>query len=431
VDYRRSLEYLYGLQQFGIKLGLENVRGLLSRLGDPQDALSVVHIAGTNGKGSTACNLAALIGSADLRVGLYTSPHLHSFTERIRIDGAVIDETEVVALTDEIRTQTSGIPVTFFEFTTALALLYFARRQVDWVVLETGLGGRLDATNVVHPRLTLLTPVALDHQAYLGSGLEQVAAEKAGIIKPGVPVVSARQSPAVERVVEQRACELNSPLLMAGRDWTVAPCGKRRVDYHGRRWKISGLPQALAGIHQGENLGLALAAAELLSEEITALEPTGFAEALRQVRWPGRLERWQGPCQVLIDGAHNPAGAQRLAEYLESIGARDLSLVASFKDDKEWLEVFARLAPFCKRCYFAPLRDQPSIDPSRVLAEARNRGLSAVLAPTVETALKGALASSGSAAGILAAGSLFLVAEAREFLLRHEDFFLDDFSEEF
>lgn len=418
MDYRRSLDYLYGLQQFGIKLGLDNVQELLRRVGNPQHSLSIVHLAGTNGKGSTACALAALLGSSGLRVGLYTSPHLHSFTERIQIAGTPIPESEVAALTAELKSVAVGIPVTFFEFTTVLALLYFQRRRVDWVVLETGLGGRLDATNVVHPRLCLLTPIALDHQAWLGEGLTAIAMEKAGIMKPSVPVLSARQAPEAMRVVQQHAVRLAAPLRIAGVDWRVTSRSPRSIHFSGRNWRLTDVPQALPGAHQSDNLGLALAAAEQLTEIGCALDPDHFPAALKRLTWPGRIELWQGRGPVLLDGAHNPAGARSLADYLAAEGLDELVLVAAFKADKDCGEILSLLAPFCRSCCIAPLAGQPSVAPREVVDRLQASGLPADIFASVAEALRAALESPGSEKGVLVAGSLFLVAEARTELCR-------------
>ena len=206
-SYQASLDYLYSLQLFGIKLGLENICQLLERLGNPQRKLRIIHIAGTNGKGSTAAALANIFHATGIRAGLYTSPHLHSFTERVRIDTRQIEEAEVVRLTDELRPHAKELRATFFEFTTALALLHFQRSGAKWAILETGLGGRLDATNAVDPELCLITPIDHDHNTYLGDSLAEVAAEKAGIFKPGVPVICSRQSPEAADVLQRRAAE--------------------------------------------------------------------------------------------------------------------------------------------------------------------------------------------------------------------------------
>ena len=330
-NYRASLEYLYSLQLFGIKLGLENIRRLLERLDNPQRKLRIIHIAGTNGKGSTAAALANIFKQAGIRAGLYTSPHLHSFTERVRVDTEQIAEAEVVRLTDELRPHAEELRTTFFEFTTALALLYFQRSCCEWVILETGLGGRLDATNAVEPELCLITPIAHDHNAYLGETLGEVAAEKAGIFKPGIPVVSSRQPAEVQEVLRQRAAELRSPLSEAGSDygWDSDRAG---FSFTGFGCRFEQLQPLLVGRHQQQNLALAMAAAAWLKKSGVAISEQSIRRGVEQTRWPGRLE-WL-PDDILLDGAHNAAGAQVLADYLHQHQLGGLHLLVGFQADQ-------------------------------------------------------------------------------------------------
>ncbi|MBE9486329.1 MAG: bifunctional folylpolyglutamate synthase/dihydrofolate synthase, partial [Chloroflexi bacterium] len=280
-SYRATLDYLYSLQLFGIKLGLENIRKLLERIGNPQRELRIIHIAGTNGKGSTAAALANIFSAAGIRAGLYTSPHLHSFTERVRVNTRQITETEVVTLTKELRPYAEKLRTTFFEFTTALALLHFQRSNAEWAILETGLGGRLDATNVVDPELCLITPVALDHTAYLGTSLAEVAAEKAGIFKLGVAVISARQRPEVEEVLHVRAVASELPLLRAGcdYDWQAA---SGQLSFQGLNCELTRLRPKLLGVHQQQNLALALAAAAYLRQAGVAIPEAALRQGVEQ-----------------------------------------------------------------------------------------------------------------------------------------------------
>ncbi|TYO95691.1 dihydrofolate synthase/folylpolyglutamate synthase [Geothermobacter ehrlichii] len=412
MDYRRSLDYLYGLQRFGIKLGLDNVRRMLGRLGYPDEAFPIVHLAGTNGKGSTAAALAAVTTAAGVRTGLYTSPHLHSFTERIRIDGRPIGEAEVAGLTDELRRKFAGIPATFFEFTTVLALEYFRRRRIELAILETGMGGRLDATNAVCPRLCLITPIGLDHQEHLGSGLTAIAAEKAGIIKPCVPVLTAVQPPEAEEVLKRRAGELGSPLLTADRDWRMLPEPEGRCRYSGRLWELAGLSLPLAGVHQRQNIGLALAAAECLAADF-GIEPVHVRQGLAQLAWPGRLEWFDTRPPVLLDGAHNPAGIDALADYLAGLGRPGWSWVAAFKADKAWQYAVERLSPHLAGVYCAPLSDLDCVAPQRMRQLAQKFGLEAVCCASAGDALRQAVKAAGAGVGVLVAGSLYLVGELR------------------
>ncbi len=413
-SYRDSLAYLYSLQFFGIKLGLDNIRELLSRVGNPQESLRIVHIAGTNGKGSTAAALANIFHAANIPAGLYTSPHLHSFTERIRVDTQQISEAMAVGLIDELRPHAEALRTTFFEFTTVMALLYFQRCGVEWAVLETGLGGRLDATNVVVPELCLVTPIALDHTDHLGAELTDIAAEKAGIFKPGVTVISAAQSVTVRSVLQQRAGQLNIPLLQFGTDYCC--CGE--VDtftVSGPDLHINKVKNGLAGTHQQENLALAAAAASFLCRDGLTIGTAAIRQGLEKVRWPGRLE-WL-PGQILLDGAHNPAGAKKLAAYLQQQQLEDLHLIVGCKADKQASELLSELLPFV-RCVYVT---QPPVDEAVPLEKLAQKvcksGIVASEYADPIDAVRAALENRSAKEPILVAGSLFLVAAVREFLL--------------
>ena len=261
-----GLDWLYALQHFGIKLGLRNIRELLAGLGNPHQGLRCVHVAGTNGKGSVSLLLSEICRQAGYRVGLYTSPHLHSFTERIRIDGQSLPDDVLPALLEEVKQASSGIPVTFFEASTALALLAFRRAAVDFAVIETGMGGRLDATNVVEPCLCCITPVAFDHLEHLGTTLPAIAAEKAGILKPGVPVIVAGQPPEAVEVFTTTASHLEAELWQAGRDYRWGG-NHSRMWFHVAGLELEGLTCALHGEHRLGNFAQAMAAAALLRRQ--------------------------------------------------------------------------------------------------------------------------------------------------------------------
>ncbi len=413
-SYQASLDYLYSLQLFGIKLGLENIQRLLERLDNPQRKLRIIHIAGTNGKGSTAAALANVFKSAGIKAGLYTSPHLHSFTERVRLDTEQIGEVDVVKLTEEIRPYAEELRTTFFEFTTALALLYFQRRGAEWAILETGLGGRLDATNAVEPELCLVTPIALDHTAYLGETLAEVAAEKAGIFKPGVAVISSRQQAAAEQVLRQRAAELQSALFLAESDyaWDSTVDG---FSFRGFATLLTDLQPKLVGRHQHQNLALALAAVAWLRRSGIAISDAAMRQGIEQTRWPGRLE-WL-PGRVLLDGAHNAAGAEVLAAYLEQHDLRRLHLVVGLKADKQAAELLRPLLPFVARLYAVRPPVDESIDPEKLVQLATKSGILAAEYADPQAAVSAAQHYRQRGQVLLVAGSLFLVAAVREMLL--------------
>jgi dihydrofolate synthase/folylpolyglutamate synthase len=413
-SYQASLSYLYSLQLFGIKLGLRNIKELLARIGNPQQQLRIVHIAGTNGKGSTAAALANIFEAAGIPAGLYSSPHLHSFTERIRVATRQIAEADVAALTEELRPHAEELRTTFFEFTTALALLYFQRRGVPWAILEVGLGGRLDATNAVLPELCLLTPIARDHAAYLGNSLAEIAAEKAGICKPGVPVLSSRQTPAVLSVLQARATELQAPLLLAGEAYTWQSAGEG-FSFRMGEVELTRLRPGLAGAHQQQNLALALAAAVRLRQAGVSLPDAALRKGVERVRWPGRLE-WLAD-EVLLDGAHNPAGVEALAAYLARRGGEKLHLLVGMKADKQAGEMLELLLPYTARVYATRPPVAEAVDPAELVGQARAASVPAAAYENPEAALAAALHQRRPGEVLLVAGSLFLVARIRELLL--------------
>ncbi len=420
MDFQESLDYLYGLQKFGIKLGLDNIRALLARLGQPERSYGVIHVGGTNGKGSVCAGLARILREAGYRVGLYTSPHLHSFTERIQVDGEAISETQVALYTDELRRVAGDTPATFFEFTTAMALLHFQRRQVDYAVLEVGMGGRLDATNAVErPRVSVITSICRDHTAHLGFELQAIAAEKGGIIKDEVPLIVGRQSPQVVDVLLDLARGRKAPVRLCGRDFGP------RFDvsgfaYTGSELQLDGLRPGLVGAHQHENLSLALAAAEELRRQGATITPAAMRAGVAAVRWPGRLEWWADQRRVLLDGAHNEGGAGVLASYLETLAGKRVRWVVGIKGDKDPQSILAPLLPQVSAlyCTVPPLED--AVAPAILAAAAEAAGRPARVYNSCREALAAAEADCGEDEIVLVAGSLYLVAAAREYLLSGE-----------
>jgi dihydrofolate synthase/folylpolyglutamate synthase len=410
-----SLAWLYGLQRFGIKLGLQNPRELLRRLGEPQAGLRCVHVAGTNGKGSVSVLLAEFLRHAGFRTGLYTSPHLHCFTERVRIDGEPLALAQLPALVEEIRAAADGLPVTFFEATTALALLAFRQAGVTAAVLETGMGGRLDATNVVVPVLTLITPVALDHQEHLGDSLAAIAAEKAGIIKPGVPVVSGLQAPAALEVIAAAAIGHAAPLWLPGRDYRYGG-DQAALWFRAPGAALDGLTCALAGDHQLDNFAQALAGAAVLRQQGWTISDHALQRGGGTARWAGRLE-WRGdPPAVLLDGAHNAAGAATLAAYLAKTVPRPVRLVTGLSGRRRPEEVLAPLAERLRAVYATPVPEGESVPAVVVAAWARSIGVAATAYAAPDRALAAALADRELGEVVVVAGSLYLVAALRPLL---------------
>jgi dihydrofolate synthase/folylpolyglutamate synthase len=419
VNYRESLDYLYGLQRFGIKLGLENIRTLLERCGHPERGYGIIHVAGTNGKGSVSAALAAILQHAGYRTGLYTSPHLHSFTERIRVDGDAIAEDEVARITILLRSLAEGVPATFFEFTTAMALLHFQQRQVDFAILEVGMGGRLDATNAVNPRLCVITPICFDHAEHLGDNLAAIAREKGGIIKEKVPVIVGRQEPEALEVLMEEARSRHSSLFLCGRDFSPDG-GPDGFGFHGMGLELSGLRPGLLGAHQQENLSLALAAAAVLRLQGAGIPGAALREGIERVRWPGRLEWWGGRREVLIDGAHNEGGARVLAAYLSSLPITGVRWVAGIKGIRPIRDILGPLLPHVSALYCTRPPVEESVDPELLAEQGAAAGVPAEAYETPEAALAAALRDRRRDEIVLVAGSLFLAAAAREFLQNQE-----------
>ena len=380
----------------------------------------VVHIAGTNGKGSTLAMLAAMLQAAGRRVDRYISPHLVAFNERILIDGAPIAEERLARCLERCEVANAGLPITFFEITTAAAFLAFAEGQAEWVLLETGLGGRLDATNVVaRPRLCLISPVSMDHESYLGDTLAKIASEKAGILKPGVPAVIAAQPPDALAAIEERAAEVGAPLLLQDRDWGVWPTATGlRVEASGRRLE---LPRpVLAGTHQIGNAGLAVAAALQLDE--AKLDTKAIGRGLEAARWPARLQRLvAGPLvravppdtTVWLDGGHNPAAGQVLADSLPGLlQGRALHLVVGMLSTKDVAQFLAPLLPRAASIRCVPIAGEAlSRDPAATAATAGLLGARATSAGSVAAAVEAIVAVEAAPYDILICGSLYLAGE--------------------
>ncbi|HEX5239335.1 MAG TPA: folylpolyglutamate synthase/dihydrofolate synthase family protein [Sphingomicrobium sp.] len=373
MDFARSasplvqaqLDRLPALAPPGDRLGLERIAALLDRLGRPQDQLPpVFHVAGTNGKGSTVAFLRATLEASGLRVHVFTSPHLVRFNERIRIAGELIDDASLAALLAEVLDKSHGIEPSFFEVVTAASFLAFARTPADASLLEVGLGGRLDATNVIeHPLVTGIASVALDHQHYLGPDVASIAREKAGIAKPGVPLVSVAQEPEAATAIADVARERGAPLLLEGRDWSID----------------SDLQPGLAGVHQRRNAGLAWAM--LSARDVLSVPRSTFLHAIGEVRWPARFERLHdGPLTngkaTWIDGAHNAAAAEALAGILAERGP--MHIVLGILANKDAEAIVAALRPHALSLTFVPVPDHEHHDPEDLKRKFGGRMASSV-----------------------------------------------------
>ena len=432
MTYSEAIQFLYGLRWFGAKFGLQNTFKLAALAGNPQDRLRFVHIAGTNGKGSTAAMLESIYRAAGLRVGLFTSPHLVAFGERIQVNRQVIPEHEIARLVEEMEAllkqgwgpEPEGIsaaasqtasrgdagPVppldshpTFFEVVTVLALRYFAEQKCDLVIWETGLGGRLDATNIVTPLVSIITNIQYDHQKYLGETLASIAAEKAGIIKRGIPVVTGADAPDALQVIAETAARQDAAL-------TLVPAARA----HEPPLDTVRLP--LLGEHQKMNAAVALAAVRALAGLIPVDEPV-IRAGLTGVHWPGRLQLVTLPSgqRVLLDGAHNVGGAEMFAAALrQDFGSARPALVLGILRDKDWPRMCEILAPLAGRIVLVPVHSERTAEPHG-LAEVchhANPAARVVECPSLAAALR----ETRGEPFVSIAGSLYLIGEAMELL---------------
>jgi dihydrofolate synthase/folylpolyglutamate synthase len=409
VPYERVLRWLYGLEAAkGMDFKLERVALALARLGNPQDRFAAVHVAGTNGKGSVAATIEAILGAAGYRVGLYTSPHLIRFRERIRIGGEEIAEDEVVSLTAEIQRVASGggIELTFFEFVTVMAFLHFARRGVDAAVVEVGLGGRLDATNVIDPRVSVITTIGIDHAEYLGETTAAIAAEKGGIIKPGRPVVLGRLRPAARRVLRRMARAAGAPVSEAGIDYTMSD--EEEPAFRGLGWRFDSLRLGLRGAYQRDNAATALAALARLGAELPVTE-AAIRRGLASVRWPGRFEIVGERPMTILDGAHNADGARALRREIEAVAAgRDLHVLFAVMKDKDWRPMVRQIAPLCRSAVVTRVLAPRGHDAEPV-ADYFRAWCEAEVDADPASAWRALRRRAGSRDALLITGSLFLV----------------------
>ena len=391
------LTRLGGLHPKKIDLSLGRIERLLAALGNPQDRLApVVHVAGTNGKGSTVATLRACLEAAGHRVHVYTSPHLVRFNERIRLAGRLIDDAMLAATLEEVERVNAGAEITFFEITTAAAFLAFSRVPADFTLLEVGLGGRLDTTNVVRrPAVTAITPVSLDHQAFLGPTVAAIAGEKAGILKPGAAAVIGPQSAEAEHVIEARAAGVGVKLHRWRREWRCDAIGAG-MRYEGGRWRLDSLLSlpALPGLHQIANAGTAIACLECLPA--AAMTTNALAEGLRGIEWPARLQRLtRGPLvaampgwEVWLDGGHNPAAGEVLAAVARGWRDRPLHLVVGMLNTKDASGFLAPLTPLAQSLYAVTIPGEENPLPAAALAAtARGVGIAAGEAASIEAAL--------------------------------------------
>lgn len=418
--YQQSLDYLYSLEKFGMIFGLTQMERILRAIGDPHKEIQAVHIGGTNGKGSTAAMIDSILQEEGYKVGLYTSPHLIRFSERIKVNGKEIEEEEVATLAGWMRRkiEASGItsPFTFFDFTTAMAFHYFKEKLVDLVVLEVGLGGRLDSTNVVDPLISVITNIDKDHEQYLGKTILKIAREKAGIIKRGRPLITAATQPQVLRLFSKICREKGSPFYRVGKEFRYIRAEDGDFHYEGLNRKLWGIRLNLRGFHQIINATTALGVMEVLEDLGYRVSTEAMVEGLRKVDWPGRLEMVSSSPRVILDGAHNPAGAFVLKESLKKeFQYRHLILLIGIMKDKDISSMIHLLAPLADHIILT----QPSIEraapPELLKKELGRNGKKAEIVGNFNEAIERGLSVMKEEDLFCITGSLYTVGEARAY----------------
>ncbi len=420
--YQRSLDYLYGLEKFGMIFGLTKVEEILEAVGNPHREIQAIHIGGTNGKGSTAAIIASILRREGYRVGLYTSPHLIRFTERMKVNEKEIEKEEVASLTEWMREriETAGIapPFTFFDFTTAMAFLYFKQKMVDLAILEVGLGGRLDSTNVIDPLLSIITNIGKDHEDVLGKGILRIAREKAGIIKESRPLITAATQPQVLRLFSKICREKKAPFFRVGKEFRYVLAGEGSFSYEGLHRKLWGLSLNLRGLHQMINATTALGAMEILDDLGYRVSNDAMTEGLKEVDWPGRLEVVCSSPRVLLDGAHNPDGALSLKESLEKdFQYHHLILLIGIMKDKDVHSILHSLSPLADRIILTRPGTDRAASPALLRKVLGRNGKKAEVIEDFRKAIDKGLSLTGEEDILCITGSLYTVGEARSYFL--------------
>jgi len=418
--YQQSLDYLYSLEKFGMIFGLTQIERILNAIGNPHREIQAIHIGGTNGKGSTAAMMGSILQKEGYRVGVYTSPHLIRFTERIKVNGKEIEEEEVAALAEWMKKEieAAGItpPFTFFDFTTAMALYYFKQKLVDLAVLEVGLGGRLDSTNVVDPLISIITNIAKDHEEYLGKSILKIAGEKTGIIKKGRPLITAATQPQVLRLFSKICKENGSPYFRVGKEFRYVRAEDGDFDYEGLNRKLWSIHLNLRGFHQVINATTALGAMEVLEDLGYRVSTDAMVDGLKEVDWPGRLEMVSFSPRVILDGAHNPAGALVLKESLEKeFQYQRLILLIGIMKDKDIQSMLDLLAPLADHIILTKPHTDRAAPPALLKKALGQNGKKAEIAEDLKQAVERGLSLAQKEDLLCITGSLYTVGEARAY----------------
>ncbi len=440
-NYNKTVDYLYNLQKYGIKLGLKNPGRLMSILGNPQKSFRSIHIAGTNGKGSTASILASILTANGFKTGLFTSPHLVSFKERIRINNVPITESDVIKLTSYIRKSVTGtaLKLTFFEFITAMAFFYFASNKIDWAVVEVGMGGRLDATNVILPDVCIITNIGIDHNEFLGKTISDIASEKAGIIKTKVPLVTAVTHPDALNVLKKTANDNDSDMHIYGRDFksslTFMDSDHMVFDYLSINTqnpdtnscgKLKDLSLPATGQHQLSNVSLAIRASEILADREIPVSPDSLRKGISNLKFNGRFEPVSQKPPIIIDSAHNPEAAKALRDTVKEVfPLKKIILITGIMRDKNIRDILRPLIKISDTVILTKPKSERSASPEELkenIAILMKSGINGpgpdkiLIADTVSASIELAKTLWKEDCIILITGSFYTTGEAMEFL---------------
>jgi len=422
-SYNSCLETLYSLRRYGIILGLDIIGNILKGVGNPQNNFNTIHVAGTNGKGSIASALSTILHKAGYKVGLYTSPHLVRFNERICIDNQPVSDEDVVASYNAVKNVYYGSrEPTFFEFNTAMAFYEFGKHNVEWAVIETGMGGRLDATNIITPALSIITNISLEHKLYLGNTISEITREKGGIIKKGVPVVTGVTQKNAISALTSIAKSQSAPFYRFGDSFRIRRNRNSSFNYFGIDHVWRHIQTGLIGKHQINNAALVLAACELLIKNHLDLTLKNIKDGLEQNRWPGRLEIVSSSPLILLDGAHNLNAARHLAKYLsENLSDRNITLLIGILDDKPYKAMLKDLLPLCRKVILTRPKIDRALATEKLYPVARKIISDIHIIPDVDKAIIHAIENASPEDVICIAGSLYVVGEAKELFEKRAD----------
>ncbi len=426
MSYTDLVGWMFNLERFGIKLGLDNMREFLERIGNPHHEFRSIHVTGTNGKGSVCTFVSEILKAHGFKVGLYTSPHLVDFRERIKVNGQDIPEDAVVRIGKELRAEMESMArestdkqLTFFEFTTGLAFRYFAEEKVDFVVAEVGMGGRLDATNVIKPDVSVITRIGLEHTDYLGSTISEIAYEKAGIIKKGAPVVTCERDPSILSIFGKKCDEYDVPLVRIDLDFAV-DCIRQTLsgtsfNYSGKR-EIMNLETALIGGYQAENAAAAIACMECLTEKGDNITEEEICKGLAEASWPGRMQIVQTEPLLILDGGHNPDGVRMVMSTLKALGVLPMTFVIGCMNDKDAREILRAIVPHASKIIATQVDNKRALpaDALYEIVKEEFKGHSSV-SMTSSRGIEMALESTPGK-GVCVIGSLYLVGEAIQWM---------------